>query len=81
MSIFKRLFVILLLAGVTFGSSACSGQTAAPYAMASDTMLPTFLNDAPPKVRESYQFAMANPHDLETIPCFCGCGKMGHKSN
>ena len=52
-----------------------------PYAMASESMLPSFLNNAPLKVREAYQFAMANPHDLETVPCYCGCGAMGHLSN
>lgn len=81
MRILKRLFPILLLVGLVFGSSGCSGQTAPPYAMASEAMLPSFLSDAPPKVREAYQFAMANQHDLETVPCYCGCGRMGHKSN
>ena len=83
MNTMKRLIPILLLITVIFGASGCSGQNSTPYAyaMGSDSMLPSFLSDAPPKVREAYQFAMANPHDLETIPCFCGCGRMGHKSN
>ncbi len=59
--------------------SACASQSALPLASAST--LPAFLNDAAPRVREAYQYAVANPHELENYPCFCGCGKMGHKSN
>jgi hypothetical protein len=32
-------------------------------------------------VRDAYRFALANPHALETVPCYCGCGGMGHASN
>jgi hypothetical protein len=60
--------------------SGCSGQSA-PYTLASETLLPDFLAGAPPRVREAYQFAIANPHELEKYPCFCGCGSMGHTSN
>jgi hypothetical protein len=67
------IIVALILAG-------CSGQSAT-YTLASASILPDFLNDAPPRVREAYQFAVANPHALETVPCYCGCGAMGHKSN
>jgi hypothetical protein len=32
-------------------------------------------------VREAYQFAVANPDLMKQIPCYCGCGAMGHTSN
>jgi hypothetical protein len=32
-------------------------------------------------VREAYRFAIANPDLLRAIPCYCGCGAMGHRSN
>jgi len=32
-------------------------------------------------VQESYQFAAANPNLMTHIPCYCGCGDMGHTSN
>jgi hypothetical protein len=32
-------------------------------------------------VREAYQFAAANPEILTHLPCYCGCGEMGHTSN
>ncbi|MBI2407580.1 MAG: hypothetical protein HYV19_04690 [Gemmatimonadetes bacterium] len=42
----------------------------------------------PPAVRRSaavtqqaYQFAVANPEIVKEIPCYCGCGGMGHTSN
>lgn len=36
---------------------------------------------APAVVQQAYQFAVANPDVLEHLPCYCGCGKAGHKSN
>ena len=59
--------------------AACGG--AAPVKLASDGDLPAFLAAAAPRVRDAYRFAMANPHALETVPCYCGCGGMGHDSN
>jgi hypothetical protein len=61
--------------------SGCAGGGQHTYALAPASDLPAFLNDAPPTVRESYQFAVANPGELEKYPCYCGCGAMGHTSN
>jgi hypothetical protein len=36
---------------------------------------------APPVVQEAYRFAIANPEVLSKLPCYCGCGSMGHESN
>ncbi len=60
--------------------TSCSGQSA-PYSLATEGLLPDFVSDAPPRVREAYQFAIANQHELEKYPCYCGCGAMGHTSN
>lgn len=49
--------------------------------MAPMSMLPEEMQSAPVSVRESYQFALANPGVLKQIPCYCGCGSMGHTSN
>jgi hypothetical protein len=43
--------------------------------------MPAEVQDAPTSVQEGYQFAVANPGVLTQIPCYCGCGAMGHKSN
>ena len=42
--------------------------------------MPAEVQGAPP-VRQAYQFAAANPDVLTQIPCYCGCGAMGHASN
>src|SRR5512145_2231480 len=80
MNIRKALFVIIVLAVGTITLAGCGGQSV-PYTLAAEAVLPDFLSDAPPRVREAYRFAVANPQALETIPCYCGCGAMGHKSN
>ncbi len=45
------------------------------------SMLTPDVQKAPAKVREAYQYAIANADVLKQIPCYCGCGSMGHKSN
>jgi len=44
-------------------------------------MLPDWAQNAPPRVRESYQYAVSHPDELAKYPCYCGCGPMGHTSN
>jgi hypothetical protein len=39
------------------------------------------MQAAPVRVREAYQFAVAHPDALKNVPCYCGCGAMGHTSN
>ena len=68
----------LLLASALF-LAACGSAAPARLAPAGD--LPAFLATAAPPVRDAYRFAIANPHALETVPCYCGCGGMGHDSN
>lgn len=43
--------------------------------------MPAEIRSAPATVREAYQFAAANPEVFKQIPCYCGCGAMGHTSN
>jgi len=45
------------------------------------SQLPVKVRMAPPVVQEAYRFAIANPKILAKLPCFCGCGAKGHKSN
>jgi hypothetical protein len=49
--------------------------------MAPVSELPPAMQSAPERVREAYQFAVANPEPLKNVPCYCGCGAMGHGSN
>ena len=43
--------------------------------------LPAEVQSAPATVRTAYQFAAANPDLIQHIPCYCGCGSIGHESN
>ena len=43
--------------------------------------MPAEVKSAPKTVQQAYQFAVANPDVLKQIPCYCGCGNMGHSSN
>jgi hypothetical protein len=45
------------------------------------SVLPAELRQTPPEVQEAYRFALANPEVLEFIPCYCGCGAVGHMNN
>ena len=49
--------------------------------MATLEEMPTSVQKAPVRVQEAYQFAKLNQDVLEHIPCYCGCGSMGHISN
>ena len=50
-------------------------------AMASMDRMPAEVQDAPMLVQQAYQFNVANPDVMMQIPCYCGCGAMGHTSN
>jgi hypothetical protein len=39
------------------------------------------MQNSPTRVREAYQFAVANLDALKNVPCYCGCGAIGHTSN
>jgi predicted small secreted protein len=82
-TVFAILILMLLSSGVL---SACSGNTASKsgadnLAMASMKDMPADVKSAPTTVKQAYQFAVANPDILKQIPCYCGCGAMGHTSN
>src|SRR5215471_18863849 len=32
-------------------------------------------------MRATYEFAARHPEVMKYVPCFCGCGRMGHKDN
>jgi len=82
----RKIYFLILLAVFSTGLLAgCAGSSGEPrnsdIAMASLEGMPAEVRDAPPVVLESYQFAAANPEILSQLPCFCGCGDMGHSSN
>ncbi len=78
-------FLVLLLLA-TVGLTACSGGATnaagkVSLPMASMAGMPAEVKSAPVTVQQAYQFAFANPDVMKQIPCYCGCGAMGHTSN
>ena len=80
-------FIALLAPLLILVSVASAGCNVTPTsvvhepAMASMADMPAEVSAAPVVVQQAYQFAVANPDVLGKIPCYCGCGAMGHKSN
>ena len=76
------LAITMLLSGLL---TACSSSSSAKHnsgmKMAALSEMPAEVQSAPVVVQEAYRFAAANPEVLEAIPCYCGCGAMGHTSN
>ncbi len=76
------LAVLILVSGVLSGCGSNSTHEAEhELAMAPLTDMPMDVQNAPATVRQAYQFAVANPEVMKQIPCYCGCGAMGHTSN
>jgi hypothetical protein len=80
----RRLAFPLLILSLIASSllSACStGTTEQSFPMASMDGMPAEVQSAPVTVQQAYQFAVANPDVLTELPCYCGCGPIGHTSN
>lgn len=83
----RRISIILAtLFILSVGLTGCSiegetGATGHAFAMAPMAGMPDIVKQAPVAVQQAYQFAVANPEVLQQIPCYCGCGAMGHTSN
>ena len=82
-TVFAILILLLLSSGVLSACSrnAASTSVADNLTMAPMTGMPAEVKTAPTTVQQAYQFAVANPDVMKQIPCYCGCGKMGHTSN
>ncbi len=80
----KRTYTRLagVLFAVTILVSACSpAGSSTSLKMAPMSDMPEEVQTAPDSVSDAYRFAAANPDILTGIPCYCGCGAMGHTSN
>ncbi len=74
------LFIVLVILSSTI--SACSANhPTKDLNMASMDQMPSEVQSAPVTVQQAYQFAVANPDVMKNIPCYCGCGNVGHTSN
>ena len=80
----KRLTYLVLLIVIlapTLVTTGCAANPSHDLKMAPMSDLPMKMQNAPTRVREAYQFAIANPDALKNVPCYCGCGGIGHTSN
>jgi hypothetical protein len=80
--LFLALAALLIFGGLTTdcGGSA-AGDAEHRFDMASLADMPAEVQSAPVTVQQAYQFAVANPDILQKLPCYCGCGEIGHTSN
>jgi len=83
MNPFRKVILISLIGLIALVSlPACSPQSSDVHLnMTSMDQMPAEVQSAPVTVQEAYQFASANPDLMKNIPCYCGCGNVGHTSN
>ena len=82
MKLTRKLFFSSIIALIALtGLSACSAQSESDLHMMPMDDLPAEVQSAPVTVQQAYQFAAANPDVMKDIPCYCGCGDIGHTSN
>lgn len=81
----RKIFLLLLIGTLTLVSlPACSTQSSGSDVHLKMTYMDQMsaeVQSAPVTVQEAYQFASANPDLMKNIPCYCGCGNVGHTSN
>jgi hypothetical protein len=78
----KLVFPLLIAVLALGGLPACSaGAGEAQLEMTPMKSMPSQVQSAPATVQQAYQFASANPDLMKNIPCYCGCGNIGHTSN
>lgn len=76
---FFLVLVVILFVPVL---SACSARAGSGNQMITPLdKMPAEVQSAPVAVQQAYQFAAANPDVMKGIPCYCGCGHIGHTSN
>jgi len=73
--------VILVLLAACASAGGDGSPPGREVVLAPEAVLPGMVRTAPPVVQEAYRFAVANADVLQYVPCYCGCGGMGHTSN
>ena len=78
----KFLFLAVALILLATLLPACSSTSrSADLRMLPMDKMPADVQAAPSVVQQAYQFAAANPDVMKGVPCYCGCGSLGHTSN
>ena len=76
----KPIILFLLAMAPLIALPGCSSQTPGNLHMAPLDQMPAEVQAEPVVVQEAYRFAAANPDVMRQIPCYCGCGPIGHTS-
>jgi hypothetical protein len=74
----SNLPLVILACLLALGPAACQPRDEPAIAAGE---LPPEVMAAAHRVREAYAFAAANPDLMMEVPCYCGCGAIGHTSN
>ena len=77
----KLLFIIAVLLSTAMSACSTSKSSDVHLYMMPLGKMPAEVQSAPVVVQEAYQFASINPDVMQDIPCYCGCGDIGHTSN
>ena len=75
------LLAAIFVVGGLLAGCAKSAEPAVELSMEPLHHMPADVQNAPVRVQEAYQFAVANADLLQTLPCYCGCSPLGHKNN
>ncbi len=75
------LVALILLVPPLSGCSSTKSSQGDLNKMAPMSDMPSEIQKAPTVVQEAYQLAVVNPEALKNVPCYCGCGSVGHTSN
>ena len=80
---FRKLLLPIALGAFLIASLPACSTTAAQTQLGMMPMdqMPAEVQSAATTVQQAYQFAAANPDLMKQIPCYCGCGNVGHTSN
>jgi hypothetical protein len=78
---FSFLSIIVVFVSTTISACSTSKSSDVHLYMLPMDQMPAEVQSAPATVQEAYQFAAINPDIMKDIPCYCGCGSVGHKSN
>ena len=77
------LAAVVLLVLLLISATGCSKDqsTDVEIKLAPLANMPQEVRIASSNVQKAYRFNIANPEIMQEIPCYCGCGAVGHHSN
>src|SRR5512133_4064146 len=80
-TVFAVIVLSALAACAPASNKSADGMDMSKLKMAPLSQMPADVQKASKTTQDAYRFAVANPDIIQNIPCYCGCGGMGHTSN